>query len=95
MLFFCAQAKASVRFTKDGPGARSGDRNRTDVQPFLGLANVCSSFLSCMPRKDMNPGNAQNGFHCCAFVCLIRLGMEFVTYVHASSYSAPHISIYI
>ena len=36
-----------VRFMKIRPGGRSGDLNRTDLRPYLGLAHVCSS----LPRN--------------------------------------------
>ena len=35
-----------VRFMKIRPGGRSGDLNRTDLRPYLGLAHVCSSLPS-------------------------------------------------
>ena len=40
-----------VRFMKIRPGGRSGDLNRTDLRPHLGLANVCSS----LPSLEVGP----------------------------------------
>ena len=37
-----------VRFMKNRPGDRSGDLNRTDLRPYVGLAHVCSS----LPREE-------------------------------------------
>ena len=41
-----------VRFMKIRPGGRSGDLNRTDLRPYLGLAHLCSS----LPRKEVREG---------------------------------------
>ena len=46
-----------VRFMKNRPGARSGDLNRTDLRPYVGLAHICYSYpsrSSWCPRISSN-----------------------------------------
>ena len=50
-----------VRFMKIRPGGRSGDLNRTDLRPYLGLAHVCSSLPSCMSPPFLLRGPAEGG----------------------------------
>ena len=33
-----------VRFMRNRPGDRSGDPNRTDLRPYVGLAHVCYNY---------------------------------------------------
>ena len=42
-----------VRFMKNRPGDRSGDLNRTDLWPYVGLAHVCYSYPS---ERALRPG---------------------------------------
>ena len=41
------------------PGGRSGDLNRTDLRPYLGLAHVCSSLPSSWAGAKPGPGRPQ------------------------------------